>query len=65
VASPLASAGSFASKSKGFLKSISSRPATRRRFEPIFLSGSLAVFASHSEATISSFSLVANSFTIF
>ena len=35
-ASPLASAGSFASKSKGFLKSISSRPAARRRFEPIF-----------------------------
>jgi len=33
-ASPLASAGSFASKSKGFLKSISSRPATRRRFIP-------------------------------
>jgi len=31
-ASPLASAGSFASKSKGFLKSISSRPAARRRF---------------------------------
>ncbi|MFH1402236.1 MAG: hypothetical protein ABIG87_01255 [Patescibacteria group bacterium] len=27
-----ASAGSFASKSKGFLKSISSRPAARRRF---------------------------------
>ena len=36
-ASPLASAGSFASESKGFLKSISSRPAARRRFEPIFL----------------------------
>ena len=35
-ASPLASADSFASKSKGFLKSISSRPAARRRFEPIF-----------------------------
>jgi hypothetical protein len=33
-ASPLASAGSFASKSKGFLKSISSRPAARRRFIP-------------------------------
>ena len=32
-----ASAGNFASKSKGFLKSISSRPAARRRFEPIFL----------------------------
>jgi hypothetical protein len=31
-ASPLASAGSFASKSKGFLKSISSRSAARRRF---------------------------------
>ncbi len=31
-ASPLASAGSFARKSKGFLKSISSRPAARRRF---------------------------------
>ena len=31
-ASPLASAGSFASESKGFLKSISSRPAARRRF---------------------------------
>ena len=31
-ASPLASAGSFASKSKGFLKSISSHPAARRRF---------------------------------
>ena len=31
-ASPLASAGNFASKSKGFLKSISSRPAARRRF---------------------------------
>jgi len=31
-ASPLASAGTFASKSKGFLKSISSRPAARRRF---------------------------------
>ena len=31
-ASPLASAGSFASKSKGFLKSIPSRPAARRRF---------------------------------
>ena len=29
-----ASAGSFASKSKGFLKSISSRPAARRRFIP-------------------------------
>ena len=29
---PLASAGSFASKLKGFLKSISSRPAARRRF---------------------------------
>src|SRR3989338_5138707 len=36
-ASPLASAGSFVSKLKGFLKSISSRPAARRRFEPIFL----------------------------
>ena len=35
-ASPLASAGRFASKLKGFLKSISSRPAARRRFEPIF-----------------------------
>ena len=31
-ASPLASAGSFARKLKGFLKSISSRPAARRRF---------------------------------
>jgi len=31
-ASPLASAGSFASKSKGFLKSISSRSVARRRF---------------------------------
>jgi hypothetical protein len=31
-ASPLASAGRFASKLKGFLKSISSRPAARRRF---------------------------------
>ena len=31
-AGPLASAGSFASKSKGFLKSISSRSAARRRF---------------------------------
>ena len=29
---PLASAGSFASRAKGFLKSISSRPAARRRF---------------------------------
>ena len=35
-ASPLASAGRFARKLKGFLKSISSRPAARRRFEPIF-----------------------------
>ncbi|WP_273693362.1 hypothetical protein, partial [Shewanella vesiculosa] len=35
-ASPLASAGIFVSKSKGFLKSIFSRPAARRRFEPIF-----------------------------
>ncbi|MBI5023334.1 MAG: hypothetical protein HZC05_04230, partial [Candidatus Magasanikbacteria bacterium] len=33
-ASPLASAGIFASKSKGFLKSISSRSAARRRFIP-------------------------------
>jgi len=33
-ASPLALAGSFASKSKGFLKSISSRSAARRRFIP-------------------------------
>ena len=33
-ASPLASAGSFASKSKGFLKSIVSFPAARRRFIP-------------------------------
>jgi len=33
-ASPLASAGIFASKSKGFLKSISSSPAARRRFIP-------------------------------
>jgi hypothetical protein len=32
VASPLASAGSFASKSKGFLKSIANFPAARRRF---------------------------------
>jgi len=31
-----ASAGSFARRLKGFLKSISSRPAARRRFEPIF-----------------------------
>ena len=31
-ASPLASAGSFASRAKGFLKSISSRSAARRRF---------------------------------
>ena len=31
-ASPLASAGSFASKAKGFLKSISSRSAARRQF---------------------------------
>jgi len=31
-ASPLASAGRFVSKLKGFLKSISSRPAARRRF---------------------------------
>jgi len=31
-ASPLASAGRFASKLKGVLKSISSRPAARRRF---------------------------------
>jgi len=31
-ASPLASAGNFTSKSKGFLKSISSRSAARRRF---------------------------------
>ncbi|MBI4812620.1 hypothetical protein HY798_04280 [Candidatus Falkowbacteria bacterium] len=35
-ASPLASAGRFARKLKGFLKSTSSRPAARRRFEPIF-----------------------------
>jgi len=33
-ASPLASAGIFASKLKGFLKSISSRSAARRRFIP-------------------------------
>jgi hypothetical protein len=33
-------------------------------FETIFLTGSLAVFASRSEATISSFSLAANSLTI-
>jgi len=32
------------------------------KFEPTFLTGSLAVFASLSEATISSFSLAANSF---
>jgi len=31
-ASPLASAGNFASKSKGFLKSISSRSAAKQRF---------------------------------
>ncbi len=36
-ASPIASADRFARKLKGFLKSISSCPAARRRFEPIFL----------------------------
>jgi hypothetical protein len=39
-ASPLpaarASAGNFARNCQGFLKSISSRPRARRRFEPIF-----------------------------
>jgi len=49
---PLASAGSFARKLKGFLKSISSRPAARRRFtnEICFARRAMSRFFSFAES---------------
>jgi hypothetical protein len=49
----------------GFLSQLTERKnlfLAKIKCEPIFFPGSLAVFASQSEATISSFSLAANSF---